>query len=143
MEELIKEIIRQPSTTEYLTQKLSKACNIDELQKRVKDLKARRTTLLKKQTKFEQEQNELDPSDKFYDHKYDRISRGLEEKYEQNNELNMALSQTELSIKIIQKGFFVDFGFCLYVAGCRFYGVCLSGVFAFTAYGLVGAGLHS
>lgn len=61
VEELIKEIIRQPTTTEYLTKKLSKACNIDELQKRVKDLKARRTTLLKKQTKFEQEQNELDP----------------------------------------------------------------------------------
>lgn len=105
VEELIKEIIRQPSTTEYLTQKLSKACNIDELQKRVKDLKARRTTLLKKQTKFEQEQNELDPSDKFYDHKYDRISRGLEEIYEQIDELNMALSQTELSIKTIQKGY--------------------------------------
>ena len=105
VEELIKEIIRQPSTTEYWTQKLSKACNIDELQKRVKDLKARRTTLLKKQTKFEQEQNELDPSDKFYDHKYDRISRGLEEIYEQIDELNMALSQTELSIKTIQKGY--------------------------------------
>ena len=105
VEELIKEIIRQPSTTEYLTQKLSKACNIDELQKRAKDLKARRTTLLKKQTKFEQEQNELDPSDKFYDHKYDRISRGLEEIYEQIDELNMALSQTELSIKTIQKGY--------------------------------------
>ncbi len=71
----------------------------------MKDLKARRTTLLKKQTKFEQEQNELDPSDKFYDHKYDRISRGLEEIYEQIDELNMALSQTELSIKTIQKGY--------------------------------------
>lgn len=103
IEEILVSAFMTESLKDQVLEQMRSKTDVEELTKKLEQMKNNRRELLARQTKLEREQDALSTSDKHFERKYESISRRMDEVFDLLDEVETAMSETEYKINTAEE----------------------------------------